>query len=177
MKLLILLIFTLFTLPIFGQLPKDWTGVYSGKMYILAENFKPDSVDLRITIEEKTLDSLWKFNMYYKSAKYPDVEKDYLIVYSKTKDRFYLDEQNGIIIDVTFLNNTLYEFYEVDNQFYAVTFKKTKEGLNFEIIGSSTNPSSETKSQPDQNNIVYNVFSLKPSFVQSAILKIKQNVE
>lgn len=156
-----------------AQLPKDWNGVYKGTMFMLAENYKPDSVNLQITIAEQQTDSIWKFNMLYKSAKFKDIEKDYIIVYSKSKDRFFLDEQNGIVIDVTFLNNTLYEFYEVDNRFYAVTFKKTTEGLTFEIVGSATNPTMETGSHPDENNIVYNVFSLKPSFVQSAIL-IKQ---
>lgn len=154
----------------YGQLSEDWSGIYSGKMYILAENYKPDSLDLVLTIEEQVQDSVWKFNMKYHSEKYKDIEKDYVLLYSKTKNQYLLDEKNGIIIDVTFLGNTLYEFYEVDNRLYAVSFKKTENGIYFEIYGASSNPSRETLSEADENNVVYNVFSLKPTFVQSAIL-------
>lgn len=148
-----------------------WTGHYGGDMILTNVNGSVDTVDVTLDINELEKDSVWSYSMHYFNQKFGSIEKDYQIVVKKkgTPD-YQMDELNGIKIDMTFMNDCFYEIYEVDGMYYATTLRKTGDGIHFEIFGASNLPSSETDSQADENNIIYKVFSMKPTFAQTVLL-------
>jgi hypothetical protein len=168
-KFLLLLILFISTSS-FGQFPEGWLGHYGGTMH-LSNGLNPiDSLEVSLDILEVKKDSVWTYTMHYYSEKYGSIEKNYHIVRSNDGLSYQMDELNGIKIDMSYLNNCFYEFFEVDNMLYATTMRQINGGILFEIFGSSNEPSNETDSQPDENNTVYKVFSMKPTFAQSVLL-------
>lgn len=168
-KLLLLLILSLSSVS-FGQFPEGWLGHYGGTMY-LSNGLNPkDSLEVSLDIIEVKKDSVWTYSMHYFSDKYGSIEKNYHIVLSDDGLNYHMDELNGIKIDMSYMNNCFYEFFEVDNMIYSTTMRQINGGILFEIFGTSNEPSNETDSNPDENNTVYKVFSMKPSFAQSAFL-------
>lgn len=154
----------------FGQFPKDWLGHYGGTMYLSSGNNPTDSLEVTLDILEIKKDSVWTYSMHYYSNKYGSIEKNYHIVKSSDGLNYQMDELNGIKIDMSYMNNCFYEFFEVDNMLYSTTMRHINGGILFEIFGASIVPSNETDSNPDENNTVYKVFSMKPTFAQSVLL-------
>lgn len=154
----------------FGQFPKDWLGHYGGTMYLSNGSNPKDSLEVSLDIMEVKKDSIWTYSMHYFSKKYGSIEKNYHIVRSSDGLSYHMDELNGIKIDMAYMNDCFYEFFEVDNMIYSTTMRRISGGILFEIFGATNEPSNETDSYPDENNTIYKVFSMKPSFAQSALL-------
>lgn len=170
MQKFLLLLILITSFRTFGQFPEGWLGHYAGTMYISNKTYPTDSLEVSLDIIEIKKDSAWTYSMHYFSQKYGSIEKNYHIIRSSDGLNYKMDELNGIKIDMSYMNNCFYEFFEVDNMIYATTMRQINRGILFEIIGASNEPSSETDSFPDENNTVYKVFSMKPSFAQSVFL-------
>lgn len=158
-----------------AQLDSSWVGKYTGEMLLYNEGINTGKVKLTLSINEKHQDSVWPFHMLFQSDIYPEVVKDYQLIYSKISKSYLIDEKNGIFIEASLMGNALYEFYEVDGQYFSVTLRKVEQGFIFDLFGASSSPSSETISNPDENNLQFNVLSMKPTFSQSAILLLSND--
>lgn len=150
----------------------NWTGRYSGKMIITFANRPNDTVYVEFIMEELIKDSLWTDQMHYHSEKYGKIKKDYLIraVGKDNKTDFLLDEQNGIIMELTFMNDCFYGMYEVMGTIYTTTFRKQEDQLIFELFGASNESPTISETLPDENGDKVVVTSPKPTLVQSVIL-------
>jgi hypothetical protein len=168
----LLVICTLFfsgTSLLFAQFPDSWTGKYSGKMYLSNVSAPTDSVDVSLEIKTVHADSVWTFNMHYTSNRIGKIEKNYLII--RRNGKFIMDEGNGILIEMSYMNDAFYEFYTVEGMMFSTTMRKTGDSIFFEIYGASEKPTLSTESAPDENSKVYKVNSNKPTFAQSVLLK------
>lgn len=160
----------------FGQNPlDDWTGEYEGDMILGFANKPNDTIPVTFSMKNTIVDSVWTYTMNYKSEKYGDITKDY-VIRSKTKgdkSNFVLDELNGILMDETYMNGTLYGMYEVMEQFYISTIRKTEYGLYFELISSSVSSPLISKTNEKVGEDFIDASSYKPILHQTVKL-VKQ---
>ncbi|GEM_PF-3552847 len=175
---LILLFCTVFSLTSLGQssFPDNWIGDYDGQM-ILANMGRPnDTIAVDFTLEEVIKDSVWTHKMHYYSEKWGDIIKDYLIVAKRKENTvdYYLDEQNGIVMELTYMNDCFYGMYEVMGMIYTTSFRKHGDQLFFELYAASLDKKKLSATEPDENGEVIKVESPKTTLVQSVMLSRKK---
>ncbi|MFN5910569.1 MAG: hypothetical protein ACK45H_04450 [Bacteroidota bacterium] len=170
MKILLKIAFCLSVFTAFGQFPERWLGNYAGTMNLSNAGAPDDSLEVSLDIMEVQPDSVWTYSMHYHHPKYGAIEKNYHIVRAADGKGFIMDERNGILIQMSYMNDCFYEYFEVDGMLYSTTMRRIAGGILFEIFGASNQPSLKTDSEPDENNTVYKVLSMKPTFAQSALL-------
>lgn len=167
-----LLYFALFLshISVAQEFPTDWVGSYSGEMILSFEHRQNDTLDVDFIMEEKVEDSLWSYTMIYHSSKYGEITKDYLIrAKSKgNKKSFELDEQNGIIMELTLMNNTLYGMYQVMGDIYSSTMRHNGDNLYFDLYAVPSKDPKTTKIQSEEQEV--EAISYKPKLSQSVRL-------
>ncbi len=157
-----------------AQFPETWIGKYSGTMYLNSLNTPKDSVVVTLEIVELIKDSAWTYTMGYKSEKFGDILKDYKIlkVTNENSTDYLMDENNGIFLEMTFFDNTFYEYFEVENMLYSTRLSKSSNFIEFEIIGAQNEATKTSLSVPqeDEGNNQFEVLSFKPLFAQKVLL-------
>lgn len=157
-----------------AQFPENWIGKYGGTMYLNSLNAPKDSVIVTLEIIELKKDSAWTYTMGYKSEKFGDILKDYKIL-KITKENttdYLMDENNGILLEMTFFDDVFYEYFEVENMIYSTRMSKSPNGIEFEIIGSNNEATKISVSVPqEEENTQFEVKSYKPLFAQKVLLK------
>ncbi len=137
-----------------------WVGHYEGKMYLEFPNSKKDSLFLSLDIITLEEGKAWTQKFTYSSTKYGDMVKDYKLVLNpefSDGEHYFLDEQNGILIDEIMLHETLLSHYEVQENYYQTRLEKKGKQLYFEIVCSKIEGG--TKSSATENDEVFNVNS------------------
>lgn len=121
--------------------PSDWMGKYSGDMLIGNINRDTDTISVLFEMNNLIEDSVWTYKMTFNSEQWGTVVKDYKIAVTKIGDnkRFVLDENNGIVMELTFMDGTFYGMYEVMGVMYISTMKYDEGELYFDLFGAPTN--------------------------------------
>jgi hypothetical protein len=152
-----------------AKFPDDFFGVYKGDLKI--SNPKGEQT-LQIEFHLQPTDSIGKYE--YKLVYIADgnrQERDYtLIEKNAEKGEYIVDENNGILLDTKFVNNTLYAMFEVQGNILTTTERFYDEGMYFEITFSGK-AKANTSQTTDEDPIA--VISYPITVVQSAHL-IKQ---
>lgn len=165
----------------FGQtnFPEDWLGNYKGEM-VLSSLLTSDStsqitsqkVNVEFIFQEEIPDSLWSYKMIYRSEKFGDIVKDYAIKVVKEDNEydFIFDENNGILMEMSLLNNVLFGVYEVMGDLYFTSLRQDEKGLFFELIAAPMHDPliSGTPNTDEEDGISAN--SYKPTICQSVHL-------
>lgn len=154
------------------QFPSDFTGSYTGQMIISSVQGQRDTVDVDFSFTEQIPDSSWTYIMVFRSSRYGDITKDYLLKKKSTgqSTHFILDEQNGIVMEMTYLNECLYGMYEVQGQFYISTLRVQEKGLLYDLmIAPKANPTHSVYKEDD----TFKVDSFKPVMQQTVLLSRK----
>jgi hypothetical protein len=172
MKYLLLLLFV----PVFvsssqNEFPESWIGTYSGNMLIANPNVALDTAEIEFEFIELIKDSAWTYKMTFHSKKYGNIVKDYVIRSESEgdKENLILDELNGIYMEMTLLNGTLYGMYEVMGYMYIVSMRKIGDDLLYDLFGGPMeDPLVSSAKEGDQE---IEALSHKPNVAQSALLK------
>jgi len=145
------------------EFPKDWIGNYKGVMEVInPKGSQKVTVKLQIlTIKEN---EAWTYKMTYLPENQEKSVKDYVI--RKTENGYVMDEKDGILIQMAWLGNGFYDYFELDNMFFTSRLTKEKKGLTFELYGGSR---TENVSRNEELDIT--VTSFVPQFVQRVQLK------
>lgn len=159
--------------------PSQWIGEYSGIMTLNNVGSEPFTLHIDFTFTEIKKDSAWTYTMCYNSDRFGEMVKDYRILKAPNTDpsHFLMDEQNGIVMDLSFMNNGFYEFFEIDGvqgSMFATILKKQGEDIYFEIFGSSNTPERRSHIDASEESPAMDVLSYKPNFTQSVLLKRKR---
>jgi hypothetical protein len=118
--------------------PQDWLGSYNGDMLIAYAGRSTDTISVdyeMITMEE---DSIWTYKMTFYSEKYGTIVKDYKIV-AKSKmnhQNYLLDENNGIVMEMTLMDGTFYGMYEVMDMMYITTMRYTEGNIYYDLFAA-----------------------------------------
>lgn len=155
--------------------PEKWIGNYSGLMVLSSLGRESSEIMVDLEFSEVTKDSSWTYIMCYNNPSFGEIIKDYRIikpVKSGPQD-FQMDEQDGILIDMTFFNNCFYDLFEVGNSIYSTSMCLVEAGIKFEIFGGNLKePSNSTTSRATEiDTATYVVNSFKPNFAQTVFLK------
>ena len=170
MKQLLILAAVLFLLTnsSWAQFPASWIGTYSGQMALLYSGKPSDSVNVSLEIRDIEKDSAWTYRMSFHHTTYGDMVKDYLI----KKDHagsFFMDENNGILIPMTFLDGCFYDCYDVDGMLFHSTMRLQGKDIFYELVGTPVN-SGLQRNIGDEKEGSYTVRSYRPEVIQKVVL-------
>lgn len=168
MKLRLLYIILLSSFTGKAQFPEDWIGSYSGTMYLSSNASVYDSIDVQLELQELIIKKRWSYKMTYNSARFGEMIKDYEIVLDS--NGYLMDEQNGLYIEMAYMKNVFYEFFEVGEMLYSCTMRRIENGILFEIFGASSTSSRTSNTEADEQGIKYTVVNYKPQFAQTVLL-------
>ncbi len=175
MRTTILLLFSYISLVGQQSFPNDWIGEYAGNMDISMLNGSKMDAEMKLIIEEIHKDSIWTFTMIISNDKFGEVVKDYRLVRKSDVEStaYILDEQNGILIDWSYLGDAFYSFYDVMESTYATSVRKAGDDILYDLF-VAPNKSRTTSMYKDENN-AFEVESLIPSQRQTALLSRIKN--
>lgn len=139
--------------------PKNFTGKWEGTLEISDENgSKINSIEMvfvLLPLEEKK----WTWWMEYPKME-PKIEKKYNLIQDDLNPlKFFIDENNGIILDQFWTGNNLIGSYHLDDRIYQTSLTLQENTLYFAII---------IMELPQKNSEVKN---LKIMQIQMATLK------
>lgn len=154
--------------------PEGWVGEYEGTLLITGGIGILDSIPVDFVMKEVEKDSIWTYTMMYHSARFGELVKDYRYVRVRKDDpnNYLFDELNGIVMELTLMNDCFYGMYEVSELFFINTLRKEGDGLYFELTMSPVpNPK---LSAAEEEGEIFEAKSFKPNQVQSVHLKRKR---
>ena len=134
----------------FSQQLDEWDGTYSGKLEIVSVKGKKTEVPMQLKIE-KVNDSLYNWTLIYGDSA-QDV-RPYQLKH-KDENRFMMDENNGILLDVSLFENELISLFEVQGSILWVNYTLLKKGIEMRITSSvNRQESGGTAGKEDQEEI------------------------
>lgn len=120
------------------EFPEDWLGSYKGDMLIANMGLPTDTIPVEyemVTLEE---DSIWSYKMTFFSEKCGTIVKDYRIVATSKIDQqnYFLDENNGIVMEISLMDGTFYGMYEVMDMIYISTMRYTDGNIYYDLFAA-----------------------------------------
>jgi hypothetical protein len=112
---------------------ESFIGKYTGEMLLINHGKNTtNTVQVTLDIHEVKKDSIWTYQMTYNSLTLESMTKEYEIQLLPG-GQLQTDEKNGIVINMSLIDECLYEFYESDEMFFTVTLRKNKKNILFEL--------------------------------------------
>ena len=120
------------------EFPDDWLGAYKGDMLIANLGRPTDTIPVEFNIVTLEEDSVWSYKMTFYSERFGTIVKDYKIVAtSKDDDQNYLlDENNGIVMEITFMDGTFYGMYNVIDMMFINTMRYTEGNIYYDLFAA-----------------------------------------
>ena len=147
-----------------NSFPEDWVGDYAGKMILGYLDGQADTIDVELEIKEVIADSVWTHKMIYRSSKFGDITKDYLIRIVRKGDlqRFVLDEQNGIVMPLTYLGDCFYGTYDVMEMKYINSMRKMDSTIIFDLFaGNEKSKKTDVFHEEGEEDFVVDSYSIE----------------
>lgn len=146
----------------------EWEGSYEGLM-IMGNTTRPnDSVKVTFEFTPLEIDSTWTYRMTYLSDKFGTIVKDYQLTrVGDSKVDFLLDEGDGIIIEMSLMNDCFYSMFEVMDNSYSTSLRKSGNSIQFDLFSSKMNEGTITKNEAENPEDVFEVTSYKPGLHQT----------
>ncbi|AFC25704.1 hypothetical protein [Saprospira grandis] len=120
-----------------SQFPKDWEGRYEGEMHWYVNGQLRGKIPCRHEVLAKK-PGVWSWTTEFDSSQLVPkaVLKDYLLIEDKSQAQghYILDEQDGILIDMILMGNSLYSQFEVGNNKITTVDRLEGNTLYKEII-------------------------------------------
>jgi len=165
----IVFIFILLAGNIFSQThhtfnESDWLGTWKGTLLILYPS-KVQEVEMKLEIAKTDTPDKYSWKTTYgEDSKI--LTKDYFIYPTdKDKGNWILDEDNSILLDFYFTNNSFYSIFEVQKTLLTSTYKLENGKLYFEIMSVKSDTPKITGKKDDKGNEVlsYPVYVVQKS--------------
>ena len=145
--------------------PEDFVGSYYGTLSIASDTREAREIPMEFHL--KATDTLQRYTY---TLVYAGQARNYnLIEIDKETGRYQVDENNGIILDTRFSHNTLFSFFEVEDNFLSSRLAFQGDSLHFEILFTPTPKKVETG-----ENLDLKVYSYPITTIQKALLIKKE---
>lgn len=171
MKIVLKLIF-LFTLVTgfnsFSQqkFPESWLGSWKGNLEIYApDGSVKQNFPMEIHISKLEEEKKWQWKIVYNTT---DIRNYELVEIDASKGKYYIDEKNNILIDVTVFGNKTFSSFEVQGFTIFDTHTLIGNSIIFEL---NTSQSKDTRTSGDGTEEIPTVKSFPQIGYQKAILK------
>jgi hypothetical protein len=150
----------------------EWEGAYEGEMIVGNTTRSNDTVKVSFELTPLEADSTWTYRMTYHSDKFGEIVKDYQLTrVGDSKIDFLLDEKDGIIIEMSLMNNCFYSMFEVMDNIYSTSLRKSGDKLQFDLFSSKMKEGTITKNEAEKPEEVFEVTSYKPGLHQTIVFK------
>lgn len=166
MRALYLLAFFFISQISYSQLSEDWFGKYTGQLETVDINGIQMSYHMELNISRAT-DTSYHFVIVYGEDSTRQ-ERKYML-YDNGMNHFVLDEQNGIILDMSMGFNRLYSVFEIQGSLLHIAYIKEKKGIRFELTSSKV--SFKTGNTEENGEKTPLIISYKTANFQQADLK------
>jgi hypothetical protein len=150
----ILPLFCLISLSSLAQdFPQDWLGSYKGDMLIANMGRPTDTIPVEFDMQILEEDSIWTYTMTFYSEKYGTIVKDYKIVAKSkaNKQEYFLDENNGIVMEMTLMDGTFYGMYEVMDMLYISTIRSTEGSIYYDLFAAPMSSPTITATEGEES--------------------------
>ncbi|MCB9223734.1 MAG: hypothetical protein H6582_06095 [Crocinitomicaceae bacterium] len=164
-RVLIVLICTV-SLISSAQLSANWLGKYSGELNSTDINGFQMTYHMELEIGILT-DTSYTFNIIYGEDSTKQVRAYRL--FNSGINHFIMDEQNGILLDMSYGFNRLTSVFEIEGAFLHISYVRTKKGISFEL--TSSKKSHNTGDKIHEGEKIPLVTSYKTLVFQTAELK------
>lgn len=153
--------------------PENWVGSYSGDMILGYTDRPSDTIHTDLEIKPLIDDSVWTYKMTFKSKRYGEIVKDYVIRIADKNDpkKFILDELNSIQIPMNLMDNCFYTNYEVDGMLYMSSLRLFEDQLIYDLYCSTKEGKRTDRIEEGQS--VFVVDSYAVTLHQTAFFKRK----
>ncbi len=115
--------------------PNDFFGKYKGKLNITNAN-GTQQIDMEFHLLPTDTIGKYQYTIIYKSDKINQERKYTLLEKDKSKGQYVVDENNGILLNCMYANNSLYSIFEVQGGLLTTTEHFYKDYMDFEIMYS-----------------------------------------
>jgi hypothetical protein len=142
------------------RLLEQWMGTWKGQLEITTSEGKNSEVNMKLDISETETPGVWKWVVNYGDT----FLGNYLLrLENSTKGTYILDENNSILLDYFFLDNTFYCTLSTQGSILVSKYQMKNDNILFEVITSSMNSANISDSGADENSIVYSypVFAIQ----------------
>lgn len=134
MKLFSIFFLSILSISSFSQLSDSWMGNFQGELY--ATNLAGIETTYRMELDISKIDETsynWVITYGADSTKQ---ERAYILNFIGM-NLYEMDEQNGILLKVSYNDNALTSVFEVDGNLLHVIYRITKKGVLFELTSSN----------------------------------------
>lgn len=145
---LLLLISTIFS-SFAQEIPAPFLGNYKGKLQIYAPQLV-NTLDMEFEVSKTDTLGSYNYILTYHAEPQSDIRNYKLIAKDSLKSIFTLDENNGIKIPTTYINNTLQSFFKVQHSLLAMKISFKKNEAAFEISVANTTQVDSTQTYDSQ---------------------------
>ena len=118
--------------------PEDYLGVYKGELEITNAKGK-QSVNMEFHLTATDSVGVYNYILVYVIDGKPSPRNYTLKTINKEKGEYVVDENNGIVLDAKYVDNTLYSVFEVDDNLLITTERFHLDYMIFEIVFSGKN--------------------------------------
>lgn len=121
----------------FGQeknFPDDFLGKYKGTLEIMSSKGKKE-IDMEFHFTKTDTVGTYKYVLVYNN----EPRNYFLIEKDKEKGQYIIDENNGIILQTSVFNNSIFSMFEVNGSLITTTEKFYNDYMDFEITFTNTN--------------------------------------
>jgi hypothetical protein len=135
------------------QFPDDYLGIYKGKLQIENSRGK-NEIDMEFHLKATDSLDVFKYTLVYVINGEPSPRNYTLKVIDKAKGKFVVDENNGIVLDAKYVNNSLISIFEVQGNLLITTERFFDDYMFFEIVFSGKDSKKVTVAAEDQTEVV-----------------------
>ena len=119
-----------------SSFPSDWIGLWAGNLEIYSGLTLVNSIPMTLAINP--LDTVGNYTYHITYGEDEDALRPYILrTVDAAKGQYVLDEDNGILINMFLLGNTLVSSFEVQNSFLQTRSYLENSFLHYEIIAGT----------------------------------------
>lgn len=152
--------------------PASWQGEWTGELIINTGKGEKERLPMILRMLPIN-DSTYSYTIVYGEDTPENTRPYFLQEADRTIGHYYLDEDNGIIIDDFFINNKLYSRFEVMGNLLLATVEKRDDHLIYEIIAGPLEPLRITGDTIINGEEILPVSNYKINVQQRAVLTKK----
>jgi hypothetical protein len=109
--------------------PQDYLGIYKGHLELTSSN-GTEKIPMEFHLLDAPDVTSYGYKIFYGVER---DERSYNLVRTQNKNLFLIDENNGIVLEGAFANNTLFSTYKVMGNLLNTTEKFYKDRMEFTV--------------------------------------------
>ncbi|MBD3724213.1 MAG: hypothetical protein IE891_05395 [Flavobacteriaceae bacterium] len=113
--------------------PDYFLGTYKGKLEIVSAKGKKE-IDMEFHFTKTDTIGTYKYVLVYNK----EPRNYFLIEKDKTTGNYIIDENNGILLQASVFDNSIYSMFEVNESLITTTEKFYDDYMDFEIMFTNT---------------------------------------